>query len=135
MEVIASNGQIINSGDKVLVRNKDDDWWIASIFSCKENNDYICINIGYNQCIPFEGNKELCGTSNKEKQVYNFGDKVRVLLNKDTCDESIVDGYIIEFYPGNKTTYQIVFKEVYENMTGYSYDIADIKENNIIEKL
>lgn len=136
MKTIASNGQIINSGDKVLVRNRDDDWWIISIFSCKGNNDYICINYAsFNQCIPFKGNEKLCGTCDKEKQIYNFGDKVRVLLNKDTYNESIVDGYIIEFYPENETAYQIVFKEIHENMLGYSYDIADIKESDILEKI
>lgn len=53
--------------DKVLVRDKDNDVWQINLFA------YICIGgdfkyqtitAGWKQCIPFEGNEHLLGTSN-----------------------------------------------------------------------
>ena len=57
--------------DKVLVRDRDDLLWIPEFFShytglelCK----YKCIVNVYSQCIPYEGNEHLLGTTDKPKE-------------------------------------------------------------------
>ena len=54
--------------DKVLVRDKNKDEWAITFFSHCNNLEiykYSCINnTGYAQCIPYEGNKHLLGTTN-----------------------------------------------------------------------
>ena len=52
--------------DKVLVRDNDNQEWAASFFSHYDENclsNYYCIGIHYKQCIPYEGNEHLLGTS------------------------------------------------------------------------
>lgn len=50
--------------DKVLVRNDDKLKWYADIFSNKdENGKYVCIGWNWKQCIPYEGNEHLLGTT------------------------------------------------------------------------
>lgn len=64
MEVKASNGSIIKTGDIVLVRNNDEHIWIISIFGYIFDNNrfYSCINGDvFKQCIPFNGNEHLVG--------------------------------------------------------------------------
>lgn len=55
--------------DKVLIRDKDDDLWTADFYSHKVNNSYYitCSGMFSRQCIPFEGNEHLVGTSNSSK--------------------------------------------------------------------
>ena len=57
--------------DKVLVRNFDHDEWRASFFSHLSSNyfeKYYCVDGAYyKQCIPYEGNEHLIGTTNKPK--------------------------------------------------------------------
>lgn len=50
--------------DKVLVRDSEDREWRISLFGYKDNSYYYCIN-GYSwkQCIPYEGNEHLLGTT------------------------------------------------------------------------
>ena len=50
--------------DKVLVRDSDKDMWCASIFSHTWKDKYFCIDTWHNQCIPYEANKKLLGTTN-----------------------------------------------------------------------
>lgn len=50
--------------DKVLVRDSYKNMWCASIFSHTWKDKYFCIGAWYNQCIPYEANKELLGTTN-----------------------------------------------------------------------
>lgn len=52
--------------DKVLVRDSDEDMWECNIFSNKRECLYPfrCIGSYYKQCIPYEGNEYLLGTSN-----------------------------------------------------------------------
>ena len=54
--------------DKVLVRDRDCDLWQISLFGY-ENNCYHCSN-GYiwYQCIPYEGNEHLLGTTQNERK-------------------------------------------------------------------
>ena len=62
--------------DKVLARDNGDDFWTADFFSYVttdfSNNMelYVCVGDSYYQCIPYEGNESLLGTTepyNKEK--------------------------------------------------------------------
>ena len=50
--------------DKVLVMDSDKDMWCASIFSHTWKDKYFCIDTWHNQCIPYEANKKLLGTTN-----------------------------------------------------------------------
>lgn len=50
--------------DKVLIRDSDKDMWCASIFSHTWKDKYFCIDTWHNQCIPYEANKKLLGTTN-----------------------------------------------------------------------
>ena len=53
--------------DKVLVRNGDSDIWDCNIFNrIDEDGEYYCIDCEcWEQCIPYEGNEHLLGTTNK----------------------------------------------------------------------
>lgn len=53
--------------DKVLVRDTDDGEWCIELFSYIEPNNthkYVCLTTSWDQCIPYEGNEHLLGTSN-----------------------------------------------------------------------
>lgn len=54
--------------DKVLVRDTDEDEWRAVEFSHKREGIYAFCACGamWRQCIPYEGNEHLIGTTNKE---------------------------------------------------------------------
>lgn len=58
---------ILNHFDKVLVRDNDRQEWSISLFSHYDglkNYKYSCLNgNGYAQCIPYEENKHLLGTT------------------------------------------------------------------------
>lgn len=52
--------------DKVLVRDEDDDEWVCDIFSHIDENDlYYCVGTRWLQCIAYNGNEHLLGTTNK----------------------------------------------------------------------
>lgn len=52
--------------DKVLVRDGDDNEWVCDFFSHIDERDlYYCIGSWWVQCIPYEGNEYLLGTTNK----------------------------------------------------------------------
>ena len=56
--------------DKVLVRDCERDLWEISFFgnySKRPEYRYKCMNSFYRECIPFYGNEELLGTTNKPK--------------------------------------------------------------------
>lgn len=54
--------------DKVLVRNNDDDEWVCDIFSHIDEHDlYYCVGTRWEQCIHYEGNEHLLGTTNKQQ--------------------------------------------------------------------
>lgn len=54
--------------DKVLVRDGDDDKWVCDIFSHIDENDfYYCVGTRWEQCIHYEGNEHLLGTTNKKQ--------------------------------------------------------------------
>lgn len=50
--------------DKVLIRDDEDHQWRVSLFGYKDTNSYYCCNgCTWNQCIPYEGNEHLLGTT------------------------------------------------------------------------
>lgn len=52
--------------DKVLVRDCDTDTWGCNLFGyIDKDGDYMCVNGPWSQCIPYEGNEHLLGTTNK----------------------------------------------------------------------
>lgn len=51
--------------DKVLVRDRDTDEWECSLFShIDEEGLCYCVSVWWFQCIPYEGNEHLLGTTN-----------------------------------------------------------------------
>ena len=54
--------------DKVLVRDTDDQEWKINFFShYDEKYSYSCLWYYFKQCIPYEGNKHLLGTTDNPK--------------------------------------------------------------------
>lgn len=54
--------------DKVLVRDADNCVWKCDLFSHRGIGDaysYVCISSNWKQCIPYEGNQDLVGTTYK----------------------------------------------------------------------
>ncbi len=52
--------------DKVLVRDNDDGVWLCDLFRrVDEDNNYDCVGSFWEQCIPYEGNEHLLGTTKK----------------------------------------------------------------------
>lgn len=53
--------------DKVLVRDSDHSKWECDIFSHfgDEEGIFVCISDWWRQCIPYEGNEHLLGTTIK----------------------------------------------------------------------
>lgn len=50
--------------DKVLVRDFGSQAWQVSLFGYKDSDFYYCCNgCGWSQCIPYEGNEHLLGTT------------------------------------------------------------------------
>lgn len=55
--------------DKVLVRDCDTETWWCNLFGyIDKDGDYVCVNGPWKQCIPYEGNEHLLGTTNKPEQ-------------------------------------------------------------------
>lgn len=52
--------------DKVLVRDLDTHEWVCNFFShIDEEGYYVCVGSWWLQCIPYEGNEHLVGTTNR----------------------------------------------------------------------
>jgi len=69
----------------VLVRDDDDEEWTLNIFSHKSKDYFYCVSSMWEQCLPYEGNEALLGTTDapKEKEDWKVGDKVEVLCKND----------------------------------------------------
>ena len=69
------------SFDKVLVRDHPSQIWRADMFSNKGTDIYVCVGNIWAQCIPYEGNEHLLGTTKdpaSPEPDFNLGDKVKV---------------------------------------------------------
>lgn len=54
--------------DKVLVRDIDEQKWRCNLFShISEGGYYVCVSSRWSQCIPYEGNEHLLGTTKKQQ--------------------------------------------------------------------
>ena len=51
--------------DKVLVRDSDEQRWKCNFFSHMQDGQYRCSMCSWEQCIPYEGNEILVGTTGK----------------------------------------------------------------------
>ena len=56
--------------DKVLVRQDDSCTWGVSFFGRYSGMFICCSNVCFTQCIPFEGNKHLLGTTDMCDEMY-----------------------------------------------------------------
>lgn len=56
--------------DKVLVRDGDDIEWRCDFFSHLGDKEgvFICLTTWWHQCIPYEGNEHLLGTTNNPEE-------------------------------------------------------------------
>ena len=58
--------------DKVLVRNDNSCVWVCNLYShyseCPFN--YVCVGTSHKQCIPYEGNEHLLGTTDDCDEYY-----------------------------------------------------------------
>ncbi len=55
--------------DKVLVRDRDDRKWGCDLFCHLGDKEgvFVCISSWWKQCIPYEGNEHLLGTTKKQQ--------------------------------------------------------------------
>ena len=61
----ASDGPAFKPFDKVLVRDTDADRWKADWFSQSLGiAGFVCVGGYFSQCVPYEGNEDLLGTTN-----------------------------------------------------------------------
>lgn len=82
--------------DKVLVRDKNTKVWVIDIFEKYEDSIsefcYKCMTSLWKQCIPYEGNEHLLGTTDKPE---------RYDSNKNTLfGINLKPGYVLEFEYG-----------------------------------
>ena len=65
----------------VLTRDNDDDEWTLNIFSHMHGEYFYCVSTMWEQCIPYDGNEHLIGTSDspeeKPNEEFKFGDRVQ----------------------------------------------------------
>lgn len=70
--------------DKVLVRDENGEIWEIDIFGRYEEDDHVypyrCISERYRQCIPYEGNESLLGTTTTPEPKYEFNDGNPVIV-------------------------------------------------------
>lgn len=57
--------------DKVLVRDSDEGLWKCDFFSHKDVDGYYCLRSCWKQCIHYEGNEHLLGTTKSSKNLNN----------------------------------------------------------------
>ncbi len=67
-----------NPFDRVLVRDGDDCTWRIQFFSHLYEDLYACLNGVHTQCIPYEGNENLLGTTDSPEPEFKKGDAVLV---------------------------------------------------------
>lgn len=75
----------LTTGQPVLVRNLDDESWKYALYSHSEEDDDVVVVILYcaagtywEQCIPYEGNENLVGTTINAEKKFELGQYVKV---------------------------------------------------------
>lgn len=63
----AKDAPAFKTFDKVLVRDEDDEAWRCNFFSHMDDETFICAHAYFAQCIPYEGNEHLVGTTESPK--------------------------------------------------------------------
>ena len=59
--------------DRVLVRDRDMEHWICSLFSHIINDEYLCIGSCFIYCIPYnDDTKHLVGTTDEAPEYYRY---------------------------------------------------------------
>ena len=59
--------------DRVLVRDRDIEHWICSLFSHIINDEYLCIGSCFIYCIPYnDDTKHLVGTTDEAPEYYRY---------------------------------------------------------------
>lgn len=59
--------------DRVLVRDRDIEHWICSLFSHIVNDEYLCIGSCFIYCIPYnDDTKHLVGTTEEAPEYYRY---------------------------------------------------------------
>ena len=64
--------------DRVLVRDGDDDVWRIQLYSHPYENFHACLNGVHWQCISYEGNENLLGTTDSPEPEFKQGEAVLV---------------------------------------------------------
>lgn len=91
-DLIMKNNYNFKPFDMVLVRDYDHETWKTNLFKskkiCGKDVLYYCISDVWNQCIPYEGNEHLLGTTDTPDR-YN--------LDKNTLfGVKLKPGYVLE---------------------------------------
>ncbi len=59
--------------DRVLVRDRDIEHWICSLFSHIINDEYLCIGSCFKYCIPYnDDTKHIVGTKEEAPEYYRY---------------------------------------------------------------
>lgn len=116
--------------DMVLVRDYDHETWKTNLFKskkiCGKDVLYYCISAVWNQCIPYEGNEHLLGTTDTPDR-YN--------LDKNTLfGVKLKPGYVLEL---EDDEVGILFPTAngfaISYVKGYWQSLDDIKKDTIIK--
>lgn len=70
--------------DRVLVRDGDDDPWRIQLYSHPYEDFHACLNGVHWQCVPYEGNENLLGTTDSPDPEFKKGDTVLVWDDGDS---------------------------------------------------
>ena len=74
----------INPFDRVLVRDANNEPWRIQLYSHPYGELHACLNGVYVQCVPYEGNERLLGTTDAPEPEFRKGDIVLVWDEGDT---------------------------------------------------
>ena len=81
---------------RVLVRDSNRDRWLPDIFRIFDDCNtcpYYCLYSNYRQCIPYEGNEHLLGTTDAPepwRQKFQWGEHVEAKDELQECGEPAI---------------------------------------------
>jgi hypothetical protein len=105
--------------DRVLVRDGDDCTWRIQFYSHPYGDYHACLNGVHTQCIPYEGNERLLGTTDSPEPEFKKGDAVLVWDNDDN-----VKKFKVYSHYDNDFCKHIAFDVLYRNgsTNGHMWD-------------